>query len=325
MRASDLKQPGAIEGRVGSAVAVLAVVGMATARSLPMFILAWSVIGAAMAAVFYQPAFAALTRWYGDRRVGALTALTLIGGLASTVFAPLTAGIAVHLDWRATYLVLAAVLAVTTIPAHVFGLRLPWPPHGHETAQTPDAIARSRPFFVLVVALSLGAFAVYAVVVTLVPLLTERGLSTTAAWALGLGGIGQVLGRLGYARFVAVAGVRTRTAVVLLTASATTLLLGLIPGPAVLLIAASVLAGTARGIFTLIQATAVTDRWGAAHYGRLSGVLNAPMAVTAAVAPWAATALAGTLGGYPAVFVVLAVLGVVAAAASVRSVPRSSS
>jgi MFS family permease len=307
---------------VGSVVAALAVVGMATARSLAVFILAWAVIGTAMAAVLYQPAFAALTRWYGERRVGALTVLTLAGGLASTVFAPLTAGLAEHLDWRATYLVLAAVLAVVTVPAHVFGLRRPWPPHEHETTHAPDAIARSRPFVVLVVALSLGAFAVYAVVVALVPLLAERGLSTTtAAWALGLGGVGQVLGRLGYTRFVAIAGVRTRTVVVLLTASATTLLLGLIPGPAVLLVAAAVLAGTARGVFTLVQATAVTDRWSAAHYGRLSGVLNAPMAVTAAIAPWAATAFAGALGGYPAVFVLLAVLGVVAAAASVKSVP----
>ena len=168
-------------------------------------------------AVLYQPAFAALTRWYGERRVQALTAVTLVGGLASTVFAPLTAGIAQHLDWRGTYLVLAGLFGLVTIPAHALGLRLPSPPHEHDPRvdHAPGAVARSRPFAVLVVALGLGSFAVYAVVVALVPLLTERGLSTTtAAWALGLGGVGQVLGRLGYARFVAVTGVRARTAIV---------------------------------------------------------------------------------------------------------------
>ncbi|GCB42770.1 hypothetical protein [Streptomyces sp. NL15-2K] len=40
----------------------------------------------------------------------------------------------------------------------------------------------------------------YAVVIALVPLVTERGASpTAAAWALGLGGAGQPLGRTLYA------------------------------------------------------------------------------------------------------------------------------
>ena len=45
-------------------------------------------------------AFAALTRWWGPRRITALTALTLLAGLASTIFAPLTAALLGHLQWR---------------------------------------------------------------------------------------------------------------------------------------------------------------------------------------------------------------------------------
>jgi len=59
-----------------------------------------------------------LTRWYGLRRISALTVLTLVAGLASTVFAPLTALLAAHLDWRQTYLVLLMILAAITIPGH---------------------------------------------------------------------------------------------------------------------------------------------------------------------------------------------------------------
>jgi hypothetical protein len=52
----------------------------------------------------------------------------------------------------------------------------------------------------LAAALTPSAFSVYAVVVALVPLLLERGLTTAqAAWALGLGGAGQTLGRTLYA------------------------------------------------------------------------------------------------------------------------------
>ncbi len=89
-----------------------------------------------------------------------------------------------------------------------------------------------------------------------------------------------------------------------------------------LLIAGSVLAGVTRGIFTLVQATAITDRWGAVHYGQLNGLLTAPVMLTAAIAPWAGSAMAGWLGGYPAVFVVLGTIGLLAAALSTASVPR---
>ena len=98
------------------------------------------------------------------------------------------------------------------------------------------------------------------------------------------------------------------SSILALTAAATALL-AVLPGPAVLLIAAAMLAGAARGVFTLLQATAISDRWGAAHYGRLNGLLSAPALLATALAPWAGAALAQTLGGYPAVFGLLAGLG----------------
>jgi MFS family permease len=83
-----------------------------------------------------------------------------------------------------------------------------------------------------------------------------------------------------------------------------------------------VLAGAARGVFTLLQATAVSERWGAEHYGRLNGLFLAPAMVATALAPWAGAALAEVFGGYPAVFVLLAALAAVAGALAVGTVPR---
>ncbi|AIG74359.1 Hypothetical protein AJAP_07230 [Amycolatopsis japonica] len=249
----------------GSVLAVPAVVAVALARNLVWFTVAWLLAGVAMGAVLYPPAFAALTRWYGQRRVFALTVLTLAAGLASTVFAPLTALLTTRLDWRDTYLILAGVLAVVTIPAHLWGLRGPWPPpepplSAHLEQRNPARIARSISFRALVIAFSLAAFAVYAGVINLVPLLTERGANgTTAAIALGLGGAGQVLGRLGYTTLTRLTTVRTRTAIVFGAAAATTAVLGLLTTTAGLIVAA-IVAGMARGVFTLLQATAVADR-----------------------------------------------------------------
>lgn len=308
----------------GTLLAVPATLARAGARTLPEFFAAWVVAGLAMSAVLYQPAFAALTRWYGPRRVAALTILPLAAGLASSVYAPVTAALVEHLSWRQTYAVLAAMLAVITLPGHLLGLRLRWPPAVSETHREhpPDAVARSAGFIALAAAMSLAALAVYAAVVNLVPLLHHRGLSTSdAALVLGLGGVGQVLGRLGYGRLTSATTVRTRTAIVLLAAAGTIVLLGLLPGPFLVLIAAAMLAGAARGIVTLLQATAVTDRWGATHYGRLNGLLSAPSTFAAALAPWAGAALAGPFGGYPALFCLLGALAAVAAVLATVGVP----
>lgn len=309
----------------GSLLAVPAIVAVATAQHLAWFIAAWLLVGVAMGAVLYPPAFAALTRWHGPDRVRALTILTLSAGLASTVFAPLTAALTAHLGWRATYLVLAGILAVVTIPGHWFGLALPWPERpdaeaGHGPVD-PGKVARSRAFRTLTVALSLAAFATFAVVINLVPLLAERGVDTgTASIALGLGGAGQVLGRLGYTTLTRRTTVRTRTAVILLAMAVTTALLGVLTSMAALLIAA-ILAGMARGVFTLLQATAVTDRWGARYYGRLTGLLSAPLTTTMALAPFAGAALAGLLGGYATTFLVLGAVAVAAAGLSLTTNP----
>jgi MFS family permease len=312
----------------GSLLAVPAVVAVATAQNLAWFIAAWALAGVAMGSVLYPPAFAALTRWYGPRRISALTVLTLAAGLASTVFAPLTALLAVHLDWRHTYLVLVIVLAAITIPGHFWGLRAPWPqadpPRAeHEEHADPRRIARSAGFLTLVVAMSLATFSVFAVVVNLVPLLLERGVGAgTAAVALGLGGAGQVLGRLGYGTLSRRTSVRVRTGIIMLATSATTALLSVL-GSVAALIAAAIVAGMARGVFTLLQATAITDRWGAVHYGRLNGLMSAPMTVTMALAPFAGAAFAGVLGGYAHAFLVLAAVNTAAAALAMASNPRT--
>jgi predicted MFS family arabinose efflux permease len=249
--------------------------------------------------------------------VRALTVVTLAGGLASTVFAPLTAALADHLTWRHTYLVLAAVLAALTIPVHALALRAPWPDAPTATAHagaSAAGVGRSRPFLLLAAAFTLSAFAMYAVVVALVPLLLERGYSTSqAAWVLGIGGAGQTLGRTLYAAIARRTTATTRTTILIALGALTTAAFAAVPGPYALLITVSVVAGMVRGNLTLLQATAITDRWGTAHYGRLSGLLAAPATSAAALAPFAGAALAVPLGGYEPLFFLLAIVSVAAA------------
>jgi MFS family permease len=298
---------------VGSVLAVPAVLAIASAPDLVLFFVAWVIAGAAMSAVLYQPAFAALTRWYGDRRVAALTTLTLAAGFSSTIFAPLTGVILGRTTWRTTYMLLAILLAVVTIPLHLVLLRPAWPPVAR-LAEADDGrkvadVVRTAPFRFLALAFASAAFAAFAVVFNTVPLLTSRGLSTElAALALGLGGVGQVLGRLAYRRLARGTSVRTRTVVLLVVEGVAIAVLGVVPGPAGALIALTMVVGAIRGSFTLLQATAITDRWGVQHYGTLSGILAVPVTTAMALAPWAGAALASVLGSYPRSFVVLALV-----------------
>ncbi|MFE0450892.1 MFS transporter [Streptomyces sp. NPDC058914] len=309
----------------GSALGAVSLVIVGTAPNLLVFSAGWVLAGFAMAATFYQPAFAALTRWWAPDHVRALTIVTLAGGLASTVFAPLTALLANHLSWRGTYLVLAAVLAVITIPAHALALRGPWPkapPTSTQVVGGVAAVARTRAFWMLAAAFTLSAFAMYAVVVALIPLLLDRGYTTAqAAWALGLGGAGQTLGRTLYATLARHTGTVVRTVTLVALGGATTAAFSFVPGPYALLVALSVAAGVVRGNLTLLQATAITDRWGTTHYGRLSGILTAPATLAAALAPFAGAALAAPFGGYPRLFALLALISALSALLATATTP----
>ena len=60
---------------------------------------------------------------------------------------------------------------------------------------------------------------------------------------------------------------------------------------------------------------------GIAHYGPLSGVLAAPLTFTTALAPFLGAALAALLGGYATMLIVMAAVGLAAAALSLGSLP----
>lgn len=313
----------------GSALGVVGLVAIALAPNYWVYLGGWLVAGAAMAGNLYPPAFAAVIRWYGHRKVFALTMITLIGGLAATVFAPLTEAIAGTLDWRGVYLVLAAVLAVVNIPVHGVVLRRRWPdelrPAGEDQqadVQYARAVMRSRSFILMTVGLTLGGIAMFAAVINLVPMLIDRGISSTAAaWILALNGLGQVVGRLFYgaaerrlsvlARHVWVYGVLALSTAAL-AADLTNL---------VWLTLVAMLAGAGRGISTLLKATAVPDRWGQRAYGRLSGVFNAPVMLGIAIAPALGAWVAEMTGSWEMMYLLLTGLGVLALAALIFSVP----
>ena len=305
---------------IGSVVGVLGLVGVANAPNLPLFFAAWLVIGLAQSATLYPPAFAAVTRWYGDARTWPLTAVTLFGGLASTVFAPVTDLLVGDLGWRHAYLVLAVVLAMVTVPLHALLLTPPWPGHATDIPaagrrRVVKLLVRGRRFLSLQVSVTLMGLAMYAVTLNLIPLLTDRGFGhAAAAVVFGLVGAGQVAGRVAFAVLPRGASPHLRTVAIGVSAVICLVVLAVLPGPAAALVVVSVLTGAVRGAYTLLQATAVSDRWGTRYYGSLNGTFTVPITASIALAPALGALATDLLGSHTAAtlwFAGLAAVGLV--------------
>lgn len=304
---------------LGSAMGSAGLVIVALAPDPLWFGIGWVVAGCAQSAVLYQAAFTVLARRYHARRRGAMTVLTLAGGLASTVFAPIVAALLTVTDWRTTFLILAGTLAVTTIPLHWFTLEPRWQPMPPAAAREPDhsvaALLRTHRFWALTLATMLVAASLYMVTLALIPLFLEKGLDyTLSAWALGLLGAGQVIGRLIYVAIPHAAAAWLPLVVTAALSAITLALLAVIPGPAWLLIAVAIGAGAIRGAQTLVQASSVAERWGTRSYGAINGVFAAPITIVSALGPVLGPVAADATGGYTAMALLAAAVALVAAA-----------
>src|SRR5690349_7831423 len=174
-----------------------------TLASHPIAYLAvWIVLGIAMAANLYDSAFATLGRIFGAGARRPITALTLAGGFASTVSWPVTHFLIEAGDWRTTYLIYAAVLALVAAPLHAFVL-----PRHHAAHETPAAASADKPVAVLPAngwpfVLVAAAFTAYAFVPSglaahLLAIFTRQGIDpTTVVWIGALFGPAQVGARL---------------------------------------------------------------------------------------------------------------------------------
>jgi len=273
---------------LGSGLATLAL-----AHSLPVYLMAWLVMGVGMGAGLYDAAFATLGRLYGKDARRAITTLTLWGGFASTVCWPLSAWLVEYFGWRGACAVYAAIQILISLPLHAFVLpgigtvRPDAKPSGGVTeAPAPQTLSRSRrnrAFLLLATVLTLGAVTASMIGVHLLTLLQARGLELAAAVALGaLVGPSQV-----GARIVEMAFGRhyhpiwTMAASVALVAAGVILLVAGFP----ILALALALYGAGNGIGSIAKGTLPLALFGPFGYASLMGKLAMPSLLAQALSP----------------------------------------
>jgi MFS family permease len=281
---------------------------LAGAPNLAVFILGWLVIGVAMGAGLYDPAFATIGRLYGKGARAIITSLTLIGGFSSTVCWPLSALLLEHLGWRGACLAYAGVNLFLVLPLYRFGLpaelrhvagQSPPPPDPATDTETPPP-PRGRLYHVLflLVALGMTLSSVIAAVmsVQLLTVLEQRGVPLATAVALGaIIGPCQVGARL----IDLLAGQRTHPVWEgLLSAVFVTLGLGLLLTRQDAVVAALIVYGGGIGLRSIVRGTLPLALFGPVGYPSLIGRLAFPMLLGQAAGPSAAAVLLVRFGGH---------------------------
>lgn len=299
---------------LGSFLAAAVLFAWSTVHTLPMYYAVWVVMGLVMSMVLYDATFSVITAACEGNAHDAIVIVTLAGGMASTVFYPLTQFLIDSISWRQGLIVLAFLNLGICFPLHVFGL----PRHGSES-HSPQPIpsenagdpvdgqmvsrireALSSPAFWLVaLAFTASTLILSAMATHLIPLLLEKGLTSDEA-VLVAATIGpmQVFGRLlQLFRGGWFTPARFGTLVFALFPMALSILAFASSG-SMLLFVFSMLYGVANGMITILRGTTVPAMFGRRNYGRLNGLLAAPNLLARAVGPIVASLIWAAVDGY---------------------------
>jgi MFS family permease len=306
----------------GSVMAAAMLVLLSQTSSLPAFYAIWVGLGIAMGAVLYDPAFTVITASFGINARKGITALTLAGGFASTVFWPFTQELIASLGWRHALLVLAAFNLIICAPLHWWFLPAAAPSRSHRepaahTRRNEPAIrdiVMTRTFLMLATSFTANMLAFSAISIHLIPLLFERGFSMTdAVWLAAVVGPMQVAGRI--AEYTVGARFRATQvamlAFIFLPVALIVLRYAGVQWGLVLVFVA--LYGASNGVMTIARGIIPAEIFGRARYGAVNGALAAPVLASRALGPLVAAVIWSAAGGYDAVIWTLAAIGILSA------------
>ncbi len=277
----------------GSVVAALGLVALPYAQHPAAYIAVWILLGAAIAMSLYDPAFSTLGRIFGADARQPITALTLVGGFASTVSWPATQFLIASVGWRGAYLVYAALLACVAAPLLAVALPRSRAGASLDREARPPAPAAVLPAKGLPFLLLAGAFATYAFVPSglsahLLAIFRRAGMDAATVVAIGaLFGPSQVMARIGelaFARRVHPLNVARFAVGMLVLACALFALFGI---SAIVATVFMVMFGMANGLLTIARGAVPLALFGPAGYGHTMGRLGRAFLAMQAIAPFA--------------------------------------
>ncbi len=297
----------------GSVLGGLVLMAWSQVASLPVFYVLFAGVGLAQAMTMYEPVFAVVARRYGAEARRGITAITLWGGFASTVFIPITQGLVTALGWRGALLALGGTNLAICVGLHVWLIdpRLDdaGRPAGSAAGTAPLAGGRAvrwalgRPaFWGLLVCFTLYYSMYTGLTFHWYPMLIEQGYSVAAVIsALTLIGPAQVAGRIAMWMFARHQPVRTIGPAAMVGFPVCLLILILAPRHFVSVALFALVCGAANGVITIVRGLVVPEMLTREAYGAINGALGMPANLSRAFAPAAVATLWALSGGYDGV------------------------
>jgi MFS family permease len=273
--------------------------------SLTQFYGVWAWLGLGLSAALYTPAFAVVTRRFPNEFRRGIIMMTFLGGLASTVFIPLSSWLIDTWGWRHALVVLGLVQLGVCVPLHAGLLRGARPGPAHHAAHDGQApvpvrvFLKQSPFWLLSLFMILMMMVISALPVHLVNLLRESGLPP--AWVLAIPasiGLIQVVGRallFVFERHLDVHAANRWIPVLIPLGLCALVFGGVSAVPALCFV---LLYGLGNGLNTIVKGTALAQYVSRDHVGQLNGLLGVPIALARAAAPWALGLMWSPEGGY---------------------------
>ena len=284
---------------LGSLLCGGGLIALSMAHSVLHYYVAWTVLGAAMAMVLYEAAFATIIREFTLDARKVISTLTLFGGFASTVFWPLTLKMNSLFGWRETYLIYGVLQLAVCAPLHALldaRTKTPTAPdsalsHGIKHYSLKEAI-RHPAFWKLAAAFAANSFVFSALSVHLIPLLHQFGhpIATAVLFAALIGPM-QVIGRIGEMAFAGRSRPQSVGKITFSCLPAALLALYFLGEHQWAIAAFCVLYGLSNGILTIVRGTIPQALFGSENYGAISGAMAGPSMVSKAVGPLAIAAL----------------------------------
>ncbi len=261
---------------------------LALGGNLALYFTAWIMLGLGMRMSLYDAAFATLARLLGRDARRPISQITLLGGLASTVFWPIGSALAEILGWRGAVFAYAAIALLAlplliTLPVASRPI-MPSPRPRTGRVETPRQKVWAAGLFALIV--TLANFLNSGMSAHMIAMMVGLGLSaTTAIMAASFRGIGQSAARLCEVLF----GARVDPialnlfATVVLLVSFVAGFLAVSTWQAALVFA--FMYGAGNGLLTITRGTVPLILFDPASYGRFVGTLVAPSFLLSATAP----------------------------------------
>jgi len=283
----------------------LSMFAMSTASSLLEIYIYFGLIFSFGVAFSYVPAMATVSKWFQERR-GTAIGLTAAGlGAGTLFFFPLNAWLISIFGWRKSYVILGVVTWLIFIVIVTF-IRKPPTREDGESKDTPGSVEglslaeafKTRTLCMLCLTWFFAAIALWAVMIHMVMMCTDRGMSLTLAASMGgiIGGT-SIFGRIGSGFISDKLGRKTTCMLALI--GQTVMLVWLIFSSEIwMFLVFAILFGLSSGGWTGVIPAFPADYFGIKATGSILGVVIIIVGVGIAVGPYAGGVIYDVTGSY---------------------------